>query len=437
MQSISDSLDHILFKGENYKLSIANLLTFLVVLLLFLMAVRLVYKRLLPKFFSIYDVSLQSRNKIRRNAFIILVLSFLVATMWSLHLDIIFYTSSYITIKLSGILQGFWVIKFAQVLDVLISKIVISNNKQRDAREIVNGIPEPDKYGANTVQWLVYIVVAFFIVNAFQIDQPLISIKGFELKISGILTVGVIMLLARLFAWFLTQIVLNSYYKRKKIDKGSQFAANKLLSYVIYVLAFFTALNFIDVKMNLVFGGAAALLVGVGLGLQQTFNDFFSGIILLFERSIDIGDVVDINGLIGTVRKIGLRTSIIETRDNITVIVPNSKLVVDNVINWSHTEKIARFEIKLQVAFNSDTDLVKHILIEAVNQHHLVEKFPEPFVRFIEFSTYSLEFHVLFWSKDLLNIADIKSDLRFELNKELKNNNIIIPFPHQSITIVK
>jgi len=437
MQSFTETLDHIIYNGENYKLTVGNSLSFILVLFLFLWSIRLVYKRLLPRFFNIYDVNFQSRIKIKRNAFIILVLSFLVATMWSLHVDNTFYTSDFITIKLTGILQGFWVVKVAQVLDALISKIVISNYKQKDTRETVTGIQEPEKSGTNTVQWLVYVVVAFFLVNAFQIDQPLISTKGFELKISGILTVLIIMLLARLFAWFLTQIILYSYYKRKKIDKGSQFAANQLLSYVIYVLSFFIALNFIDVKMNLVFGGAAALLVGVGLGLQQTFNDFFSGIILLFERSIDIGDVIDINGLIGTVRKIGLRTSIIETRDNITVIVPNSKLVVDNVINWSHTEKVARFEIKLQVAFDSDTDMVKKILLEVVMQHALVESTPEPFVRFIEFSTYSLEFHLLFWSKDLLNIADIKSDLRFELNKELKNNNIIIPFPQQTITIIR
>lgn len=437
MQSLSDIFNHLLYTGENYKLNLGNLFSFLFVLFLFIWSIRLVYKRLLPKFFRIYDVSLLSRIKIRRNAFIILVLGFLVATMWSLHLDNTFFKSDYITIKLTGLLQGLWVIKLAQVLDALISRIVISNYNQKEIRETTSGIPEGEKYGANTVQWLVYAIVAFFLVNSFQIDQPIIATKGFELRISGILTVIIIMLFARLLAWFITQIILFRYYKRRKIDKGSQYAANQLLSYVIYVMAFFLALNLIEVKMNLVLGGAAALLVGVGLGLQQTFNDFFSGIILLFERSIDIGDVIDINGLIGTVRKIGIRTSIIETRDNITVIVPNSKLVVDNVINWSHTENIARFEIKIQVAFESDTDLVKQILIEVVNRHPLVEASPEPFVRFIEFSSYSLEFHVLFWSKDLLNISDIKSDLRFELNKELKKNKIIIPFPQQTITLIQ
>lgn len=436
MQSLSDIFNHILYTRENYKLNLGNLLSFILVLILFVLAIRLVYKSLLPKFFKIYNVSIQSRIKIRRNAFIILVLSFFVASIWSLHLDNTFYTSDYITIKLSGILQGLWVIKLAQVLDVLISRIVISNYTQREIRDTASGVLDGEKYGANTVQWLVYAIVAFFLVNSFQIDQPLIETKGFGLRISSILTVIIIMLIARLLAWFITQIILFRYYKRRKIDKGSQYAANQLLSYIIYVIAFFLALNLIEVKMNLVLGGAAALLVGVGLGLQQTFNDFFSGIILLFERSIDIGDVIDINGLIGTVRKIGIRTSIIETRDNITVIVPNSKLVVDNVINWTHTENIARFEIKLQVSFESDTDLVKQILIEVVNRHPLVEATPEPFVRFIEFSSYSLEFHVLFWSKDLLNIADIKSDLRFELNKELKKNKIIIPFPQQTITLL-
>ena len=267
----------------------------------------------------------------------------------------------------------------------------------------------------------------------FEVDKPILSIKGYYLKISSILIVIIVLFGARLFAWFLTQILLQPYYNKNRIDQGAQYSVNQLLSYVIYVVSFFLAMNIIEVKMNLILGGAAALLVGVGLGLQQTFNDFFSGIILLFERSIDIGDIVNVNGVIGTVKRIGIRTSKIETRDNITVIVPNSKLVTDNVINWSHTNNYARFEIKIQASFTVDPQLIRQILIAVAGANNRVEQNPAPFVRFIEFGQYALEFHLLFWSKELINIEDVKSDLRFEINRMFKEHGIEIPYPIQSL----
>ena len=156
-----------------------------------------------------------------------------------------------------------------------------------------------------------------------------------------------------------TQLVLYRYYKRSQIDLGSQYAINQLLKYVIYTMALLWAISSLGIEMTVLWVGAAALLVGFGLGLQQTFNDFFSGIVLLFERSVEVGHVLNIGGMIGTVKEIGLRTSLIETRDSITVVVPNSKLVTDNVVNWSHFDEKVRFSISVGVAYGSDTKLVK------------------------------------------------------------------------------
>jgi len=188
------------------------------------------------------------------------------------------------------------------------------------------------------------------------------------------------------------------------------------LGYLVYVAGFFIALNLIDAKMNWLLGGTSALLVGVGLGLQQTFNDFFSGILLLSERNIHIGDVVDVEGTVGIVRKIGLRTSFIETRENITVIVPNLMLIIGQVINWTHSHDKARFEIKVYVSFNSDAGLLKNILLKTVKDQEKLSKNPASLVRFMNLGEYALEFHVLFWSGELMNIEDVKSDIRFELN---------------------
>ena len=435
MGFLKEILSSPMYNGEHYKILLSDLLLFIIITFVFLYTFKFLFKKFLPWFFKVYEVSKPGKSKIRKNALIIFLLSFLICALWSLKLNAELYTTDYFTIKLSSVLLAFWVIKLAQVLDNIISRI---RNKNQAPESDSMGTPDPtetekESNQVHIIQWLVYLIVALILVKFFEVDKPILSIKGYYLKISSILIVIVILFGSRLFSWFLTQILLQPYYQKNRIDKGAQYSVNQLLSYVIYVASFFVAMNIIEVKMNLILGGAAALLVGVGLGLQQTFNDFFSGIILLFERSIDIGDIVNVNGVIGTVKRIGIRTSKIETRDNITVIVPNSKLVTDNVINWSHYNNYARFEIKVNVSFSSDPYLVKNILEQVASLNDRVEKNPVPFVQFIEFGQYALEFHLLFWSQELINIEDVKSDLRYEINRLFHENKIEIPYPLQTI----
>jgi len=189
--------------------------------------------------------------------------------------------------------------------------------------------------------------------------------------------------------------------------------------------------------MTVLWGGAAALLVGLGLGLQQTFNDFFSGIILLFERTVELGDVLEVDGTVGTVKLIGLRTSILETRDNITVVVPNSKLVTNNVTNWSHFDKKVRFQVNVGVAYGSDTKLVKELLLKVAMENTAVLEQPSPFVRFTNFGDSSLDFELHFYSREFIDIEDVKSDLRFEIDTFFRENNVDIPFPQRTIWMGK
>ena len=434
MDFLQNILDYTIFKGENAKLHVSNILIFLGILIAFVFIFRFCFKRALPIFFRLYEVSQTTRSKIKKNALIILLLSFAICTIWSLDFNIELYKTDYFVVKLSNIFQALWVIKLAQILDILITRIRNKNLKMTTEPEVGSGY-DSDRNKVHIIQWLVYLVVGLILVNFFEADKALLNIKGFSLKISSVLIFFIVLVGSRLFAWFLTQIVFQHFYKKNKIEKGAQHSVNQLLSYVIYVMAFFVAMNLIDVQMNLVLGGAAALLVGVGLGLQQTFNDFFSGIILLFERSIGIGDIVNVDGVVGRVKRIDIRTSKIETRDNLTVIVPNSKLVTENVINWSHENKLARFEIKIGASFKTDSQLVKHILLEIAESNPHIEQTPPPNVRFIAFGDYALEFHLLFWSKELLNIEDVKSDMRFEINEKFQESGIDIPYPVQSVII--
>ncbi|MEM1122094.1 MAG: mechanosensitive ion channel domain-containing protein, partial [Bacteroidota bacterium] len=195
------------------------------------------------------------------------------------------------------------------------------------------------------------------------------------------------------------------------------------------------ALHFLQINMTVLWGGLAALLVGVGLGLQQTFNDLFSGLVLLFERGIEVGEILEIDGEVGSLKKIGLRTSVIESRDNITIIVPNSKLVVSNVINWTHYDNKVRFRISVGVAYGSDTALVKKILLKTAKAHPNILKRPAPYVRFTDFGNSSLDFELLFFSKKFITIEDIKSDLRFEIDQKFREAGVTIPFPQRDIWI--
>ena len=143
--------------------------------------------------------------------------------------------------------------------------------------------------------------------------------------------------------------------------------------------------------------------------------------------------MLDIDGDIGMVERIGLRVSQIRSRDNITILVPNSKLVTAKVINWSHKNETTKFKIDIGVAYGTDTALVKRLLLEVVNKHEKVETYPSPFVRFVNFGDSSLDFEVHFWCKDLMQIENIKSDLRFSLDEVFRKNKIEIPFPQREI----
>jgi len=231
--------------------------------------------------------------------------------------------------------------------------------------------------------------------------------------------------------------MLHAIYNRRSIEDGSRYAINQLVKYVIYIFTIVFALETLGINMSLLLGGAAALLVGIGLGLQQTFNDFISGVVLLFERSVTVGDVLEIDGEVGTIKKIGLRASILSTRGNVRIVVPNHKLVNEKVINWNHVDDKVRFQIDIGVAYGSDSGLIKKLLLQAVKNNPYVLDYPAAFIRFQSFGESSLDFSLYFFSRNLLIIEDIKSDIRLEIDKLFREYKVNIPFPQAEVLIRK
>ena len=197
-------------------------------------------------------------------------------------------------------------------------------------------------------------------------------------------------------------------------------------------------LESLGVEISILLASIAALLVGVGLGIQQLFNDLASGIILLIERKLRIDDVIQLeDGEVGKVTNIGLRTSEIKTRDDIIMIIPNSKFVNDKIINWSHIDQNTRFHVNVGVAYGSDVNIVTECLLKCAHEHSEVSKSPEPFVRFEDFGDSSLDFQLFFWVEKSFIVERIKSDIRYLIYKAFDDHKIQIPFPQRDLHIIE
>ena len=189
------------------------------------------------------------------------------------------------------------------------------------------------------------------------LEFELLSIGEYKIRVYTLVTILLISVLTKTILWFIKKALFRKN-KNKKLDVGSAYALYQIIKYIMWVIAFAFMLETIGIKVTVLIAGSAALLVGVGLGLQQTFNDVISGIILLSERSIKIDDILEIDGDIVKIQDIGLRTSKALNTDDISIIIPNSLITTNKVINWSHQSARTRFRIDVGVSYNSDVDLV-------------------------------------------------------------------------------
>ena len=437
--------EFVLFSVGTLDFSVAHLFGLFFIILISYAAWKLTKAKWRIEFFQKNDVDGPNRRRFEGylRKLIILFTLYSLIKLFKLDAELYNIDDGRIVIQYSIVLIGLIFLIGAWLTEWFFTNILI-NKYEKDRREVKLEKDENPENVRTTINKLVqYIVIALAGIalikkldwNFVLFRYPSANGNEWQFTTSKILTVVVIFLIARIVIWVLTQVALFGLFKRKHIDQGSRFAINQLLKYLIYFIATILAIEGMGIDMTLVLGGAAALLVGVGLGLQQTFNDFFSGLVLLFERTVSVGDVMQVGSDVGAVKKIGLRSSIIETRSNVSIIVPNSKLVNDSVKNWTHFVESVRFEVSTGVAYGSDTNLVKKLLLTAANEHHQVLDYPVPFVRFNDFGDSSLNFTVYFFSNRYLIIEDIKSDLRFRIDELFKENGITIPFPQRDIWI--
>lgn len=267
------------------------------------------------------------------------------------------------------------------------------------------------------------------------LDYPLLQLSGQTIKVWNLVLFVSVLIGAKAVVWIIGTFLSRQLSARGMMDAGRRHATLTIAKYFIYMVSFMVALQALGVNITVLVAGSTALFVGLGLGLQNTFKDFMGGIILLFEGSLEIEDVVELDGMVGRVKRIGLRTSTIQTRDDISIIVPNSKLVSENVINWSHQESHVRMQLKVKVGYESDPVKITRVLVECASQHPDVSPEPKPRVFLQEFGDYSFEFTLLFWTIKTFEAEQTMSDLRYSIEAAFKREGILFPYPVQDIRL--
>ena len=264
------------------------------------------------------------------------------------------------------------------------------------------------------------------------LEYRIIEVGNYSLTAYKLVLLIAIYLVVKFSLWSLKKAIVR-HKNIRKLDQGSVYALMTIIQYIVWILAIIFALETIGVKVTLLLAGSAALLVGIGLGLQQTFNDIVSGLILLIEGSTKVGDILQVDDMVVRLDRIGLRASKVINRDDIMIIIPNSLIVTNKVINWSHQINETRFKVKVGVAYGSDVDLVMELLEESAKEHNLCSTVNPPQARFLDFGDSSLDFEVLFWSNEMFRIDKALSDIRRTIDRKFRENDVTIPFPQRDL----
>jgi small-conductance mechanosensitive channel len=313
------------------------------------------------------------------------------------------------------------------------------------------------------VTWLkmisqsVYLVAIYVAVLSFKFNNKditfadlfrvkLINLPNFKLDFSALLVIISVFFGARIFVSFSTLVISRRFQRSKNYDKATEFIYVQIAKYFIYIFSIFFCLQLLNVT-SLLLGGSAAILVGIGFGIQDVFKDFVAGFVLLFEAKLRVGDIVQITPvskgntksfetIFAKILKINLRTTEIQTREGNILIIPNTRLTQEQVENWSHGSELTRFTIKVTVEYGSNTEAIQRLLKQAALAHPNVNKNEPIFVRLADFGDSGLELELIFWADQSWDINNYKSEIRFEIDRLFREHKIKIPYPQRVMHVM-
>src|SRR5215469_61256 len=253
-----------------------------------------------------------------------------------------------------------------------------------------------------------------------------LAIGSFNVTVGGILAFLITVWVSFLISKFLRFVLEEDVYHHFHLARGVPYAISTMVHYVILLIGFFVALGALGIDLTKLTILVSAFSVGIGFGLQNVINNFVSGLILLFERPIKVGDVIDVGGKVGEVTRIGIRASVIRTADGSEIIVPNGSLISSQVTNWTFSDRKRAVEVSVNVAGGADPQRVVELLKTTVAAHPGIAKEPPPQVYVTNFSAGALTFQVRAWIDRYEDLAQLRSDLSLAVNNALAREKISI-----------
>ncbi len=263
-----------------------------------------------------------------------------------------------------------------------------------------------------------------------------------HLDIGEDISISILDLLIVITAIAITTLLLKLVFKilTRNLTESNKDKFDVVFNYfrwLVYLIILLITLHSVGVNVTAVFAASAALLIGIGLALQTLFQDIISGVFILIDQSVQVGDIIEIEGKVGRIDEIKLRTTRAVTIDNKVLVIPNHLYLTNSLYNWTQNGTITRESVSVQVAYGSDVELVRKLLLQSASTHPNVIPEPEPTVIFADFGESALKFRLVFTLNDSFKATFPKSDIRFEIDKLFRENNIKIPFPQRDIHIIE
>lgn len=269
------------------------------------------------------------------------------------------------------------------------------------------------------------------------LNLPLLTIFESDITFAKLFAISFIVLVSRAFTSYIRYFVKTNLKNAHASSHSNTSVLIQISSYIIYIVSLLAIFSVLGLNINLLLAGSTAILVGLGLGFQQVFQNLVAGFTVLFDSSVRVGDILLYNGEHAKVLKLGLRTTFMETQQGNAIIVPNSKIVSDMIYNVTHNDKPSHFKVAVGVSYKSNPNRVSEILLACVQTQQQILKTPEPYIRFAGFGDSALLFEVFFATNHVMQVDDIKSHLRFEIFNQLKLEGIVMPYPQRVLHFEK
>lgn len=361
-------------------------------------------------------------------------------------------------INLSGYqaFSSYWLISWGISLSIALWSWLIFHmireghehfRKTSTSADALTGKNRPFKWFCIQISWLAWFWISLiglifawyvdktrFFISIVQLMTLSLPLGSLNINLVNLLGIAIVLLVTHVLTRIWPRIFQDKFLADSGMNAGLKNSITVITTYVIWFFGFLMVLNVLGVdskSMAVAFGG---LGIGLGFGLQAIFNNFLSGIILLFERPIQVGDVIEVGGVWGEVKEINVRATLIQTYDNASLLIPNSEFISGQVTNWSFKDFRVRRTINVGVAYGSDVEKVREILFRIAGSIHDVYKYPKPVVLFTDFGDSALLFQLRVWTH-VENGLSVETEIRFAVDREFRKHRIEIPFPQRDLHI--